>query len=85
MKPGDFPLGSLDSRMAMRAEVERAKREPKLIPVMCVRIFCIGSREQPPPIYTAVDPSLAGTDWQFWMTAEELAAKQREWDEYQWK
>ena len=34
-KPGDFPLHSLDSRMAMRAEVERIKRKPKPM----VRIF----------------------------------------------
>ena len=34
-KPGDFPLRSLDSRLAMRAEVERIKRKPKPM----VRIF----------------------------------------------
>ncbi len=43
--PGDFPLGSLESRAATRAMLENAEREPR--EVLRVRIIQVGSDEPP--------------------------------------
>lgn len=49
MKPSDFPLGSLASRAAARAEIERSEREPA--EVISVRIIHIGhDGKQPLPL-----------------------------------
>jgi hypothetical protein len=37
LRPGDFPLGSLESRMAARAEIERAEDSRPLL-----RIYLVG-------------------------------------------
>ncbi len=45
--PGDFPLGSLESRAATRAMLENAGREPR--EVLRVKIISMGS-DKPPEI-----------------------------------
>jgi hypothetical protein len=48
LKPGDFPLGSRESRAIARAQLERAEREPTQ--VLRIRVIHVGldSKERLP-------------------------------------
>jgi hypothetical protein len=46
LKPGDFPLGSPESRAMARAQLERAEREPRQ--VLRIRIIHVGLDSKEP-------------------------------------
>ncbi len=46
LKPGDFPLGSPESRAVVRAQLERARREPRQ--ELRVQIIHIGLDDKEP-------------------------------------
>ena len=76
MKPGDFPLGSLESRAAARLLSER--RKAGLIPVLSIQVVHVGDPENSPlPWYVEMDPEFIESDWDCWMTRQELEAAQR--------
>jgi hypothetical protein len=95
-KPGDFPIGSAQSRAAARFLAGR--RKAALIPVLCIQITNAGDIASDnkgaergttnaggasyPPSPCQLDPTSVGNTPVHWMTRQELEAKQREYDEY---
>jgi hypothetical protein len=77
-RPEEFPIGSPESRAAARLLVEKRN----LVPVICVWIQHLGSGGNPKPQYFACDPQLVDSDWQTWLTPQELETKKREYEEY---
>ena len=76
MKPGVFPLGSLESRAAARLLAERQKAG--LIPVLSIQVVHVGDPENSPlPWSVEMDPTFIEGDWDCWMTRQELEAAQR--------
>jgi hypothetical protein len=91
-KPGDFPIGSVESRAAMRALLEGQKGA--LIPVRILQFTLVEYEDGrggeyrkenlPPALYSECDPKLIGSDFGTegnpgcWMTRQELEAKQLE-------
>jgi hypothetical protein len=92
LKPGDFPIGSVESRAAMRALLEGQKGA--LIPVWILGITSVERCDcdlagpchcehdpdyDPPAIYSECDPKLVREgDPITWMTRQELETKKRE-------
>ena len=96
-KPGDFPIGSAQSRAAARFLAGR--RKAALIPVMCIQITNTvdiasdndgaeqgttnaGGALNPPSLCCELDPMSMGNTAVSWMTRQELVANQRKGDEY---
>jgi hypothetical protein len=96
-KPGDFPIGSAQSRAAARFLAGR--RKAALIPVLCIQITntvdiasdnegaeqCTtnaGGASNPPSLCVELDPLAMGNTPVHLMTRQELEAKQREYDEH---
>jgi hypothetical protein len=96
-KPGDFPIGSAQSRAAARFLAGR--RKAALIPVMCIQITNTvdiasdndgaeqgttnaGGALNPPSLCLELDPMSVGNTPVHWMTRQELDAKQRQRDDY---
>jgi hypothetical protein len=92
-KPGEFSIGSVESKAAARMLAE--KRKAALIPVMCIQINNVGvledsenirpyrDGEQQPLICAELNPMSMGSTPVNWMTRQELKTKQREYDEYE--
>ncbi len=96
-KPGDFPIGSAQSRAAARFLAGR--RKGALIPVLCIQITNTvdiaidddgaeqgttnaGGASNPLSLYLDLDPMSVGNTPVNWMTRRELETRQRKYDEY---